>query len=108
MVDAGRISGTVGTRKAKKRKEIQWARIGTTKPDEAAVSRVHNQHACPLVERDPDVTGRGRMKSSEWDVSSLSPDQLLALWHSLGVRVSEGRERSTQGQMLNADPAVFP
>ena len=97
MVDAGRISGTAGTRKAKKRKDITWERIGVTKLDDAAVSRVHNQHGCPLVERDPrEVTGRGRMTGPQWDVSGLSPDQLLALWMALGVRVTEGRKRKTR------------
>ena len=97
MVDTGRLSGTAGTRKAKKRKGITWERIGVTKLDDAAVSRVHNQHGCPLVERDPrEVTGRGRTTGPQWDVSSLSPDQLLALWMALGVSITEGRKQKTR------------
>ena len=97
MVDSGRLSGTAGTRKATKRKDITWERIGATKLDDAAVSRVHSLHGCPLVARDPrEVTGRGRPTGPQWDVSSLSPDQLLALWVALGVRITEGRKQKTR------------
>ena len=107
MVDAGRISGTAGTRKAKTRKDITWERIGVTKLDDVAVSRVHNQHGCPLIARDHrDVNGRGRPTGPQWDVSSLSPDQLLALWVALGVRITEGRKRKTRGAVSDVAMAA--
>ena len=91
MLDDGRISGTVGTRKAKKDKGIKWTRVGATKIDRAAAIRVHSLHGCPPIKRDPDVR-RGRTDTTlEWDVSLLTPDGLLALWSALGVRVIRGR-----------------
>ena len=53
------------------------------------------EHACPLLERDlRDATGRGRGR--EWDVSALGPDQLLALWVALGIRVTKRSGGGTQ------------
>ena len=93
MVDGGRISGTKRTRKPRQHKEVKWERIGATKLDEAAISRVHNEHGCPLRERDPREAGRER-RMPEWDVSSLSSDQLLALWTALGVRITKRLKRN--------------
>ena len=92
MLDAGRVSGTVGTRKAKKRKEIQWERIGSPKLDDAAFARVCSLHGCPSIERARENghgLGRGLGRAREWDVSGLSPDKLLALWMALGIRITK-------------------
>ena len=83
MLDSGRISGTAATRKRRetKGKEERGERIGAHKLDEAAEAAVYARFGCPkvLLER-----GRGRRL---WDVSTLSADELLALWSALGIRV---------------------
>ena len=72
------------------------------------IDRVHKRHDCPLVERPLDHAGRGRT-SAEWDVSALGPDQLLALWSALGVRVWRGRgieTRTDRGRCLDGAVAA--
>ena len=87
MLDDGRISGTVATRRKRRetkgKEKERGERIGTHKLDEAAEAAVYARFGCPkiLLER-----GRGRGRRM-WDVSSLSPDELLGLWSSLGIRV---------------------
>ena len=47
MVDGGRISGTRGTRKARQHKEVQWKRMGTTKPKRPRASGCINASVVP-------------------------------------------------------------
>ena len=84
MIDSGRISGTAATRKPREKKEVTGQRIGLHNLDQASEARVYSEYGCPKV-------GERRGPGREWDVSVLSPDELLGLWTALGIRVWRGR-----------------
>ena len=86
----GRISYSSGVkRKPQKKQDLSRERVGTTKLSAAEVAAVCLRVGVPVVPREHGVRERGRKPLPTWDISTLSPDALLGLWSSLGVRVTK-------------------
>ena len=83
----GRISSSAAVRKPQKKKGLSRERIGTIKRSTAEVAAVCLRHGVPVVPRG--ARERGRKPLATWDISSLSPDKLLALYVALGVRITK-------------------
>ena len=90
MTADGRISYSSGVkRKPRKKQELSSERIGVTKLSAGEIAAICLRHGVPVVPREHGV--RERKAIPTWDVSSLTPDALLGLWSSLGVRVNRCR-----------------
>ena len=86
----GRISGTFSAkRKPQKKSNLSRERIGITKRSAPELAAICLRHGAPAVVSERGLK-RGRTLPT-WDVSGLTPDELLGLWEAMGVR-TKGRK----------------
>ena len=85
----GRISGTfAGKRKPQTKNNLSRERVGVVTLSEREVAAICLRRGVPVVRA---AVKRGRKPLPTWDVSALSPDELLGLWSALGIDVTRGR-----------------
>ena len=85
----GRISCSVTVaRKPQEKANLARERVGVVKLSEREVAAICLRRGVPVVRA---AVKRGRKPLPTWDVSALSPDELLGLWSALGIDVTRGR-----------------
>ena len=88
MIEGGRISYSYSAkRKPKKKQDLSRERVGASNLMAREAAAVCLRHGVPVVPRG--VRERGRKPLPTWDISSLSPDKLLALYVALGIRITK-------------------